>query len=219
MSKSMLIINASPRKNGTSSSFSKSLKLIADSKAISTDQISTIDFLNCKYELSFIGDLIKKADIFAIITPLYIDTLPYPLIYFLEEISTKFTEELKYKSIFVISQSGFPDPMVMDTVLNSTELFALQHQMQYLGGIRYGGGVMINGTPLDKLGKRGEFILKQFDIMLSDITSGLNISETTKSNLDHKVPKLFFRPLAMFMNYNTKKNARIKNIDPLVKIY
>ncbi|MGB3368708.1 MAG: hypothetical protein WBA54_14525, partial [Acidaminobacteraceae bacterium] len=149
----------------------------------------------------------------------YIDTMPYPLIFFLEEISSNFSEELIDKNIFVIAQSGFPTPMVMDPIVNSTELFATQHKMNFLGAIRYGGGVMINGAELESFGKRGKSIIKYFNIMLDDVFLGNKISEDVKSNLGNNVPKFIYKPLAAFMNHSTKKNALSKNINLLEKVY
>lgn len=219
MSKSMLLINGSSRKNGTSASFSMSLKNIAQKKEIYVEEIAAIDYLNNKYEPSYIDNVISTADIIGIITPLYIDTLPYSLIYFLEEIAVNNRQALKKKAIYVIAQSGFPNPKVMDPIVSSIELFALENDMVFLGGIRYGGGVIINGAKVESLGKRGNYILKNFDIMLTDIIKLSPISEDTKSNLDNKVASFLYKPLAMFMNHSTKKNARRNNINPYYRVY
>lgn len=220
MKKTILYINGSSRKNGTSSSFIKSLTELSKLKDCEVNELSSIDYVGDKYNKEKLHQVLKNSDTIAIVTPLYIDTLPYSLIYFLEQVSLNYSDILIGKNLFVIGQSGFPDPMVLDQVVLSCELFAQEHNMNFLGGIRYGGGVMINGSNLNELGKKGKTLVDNFETMLEQIINGYDISEQIKSNLTNKVPKFLYRPLSFFLNSNTKKQALKNKIDNLnEKVY
>ena len=219
MSKSILIINSSPRKNGTSASFSRLVGSLAQRKGAHVKEIRSIDYLSGHIKKDQLKKMIEESQIITIITPLYIDTMPYPLIYLLENMSKEFSSLLAKKCICVIAQSGFPSSKVMDPIINSISLYAKEHGMNFLGGVRYGGGVLIDGKDIGSLGKKGEKIIYNFDLMLNDILAEKIIVSSVVKNLEKDLPKFLYRPLAAFMNHSAMKNGRLKKVDPLKKVY
>ena len=79
--------------------------------------------------------------------------------------------------------------------------------MRWLGGLGYGGGALIDGTPLEKLGRKGKKITSAFAFALDDIVEGKSISPRVQDQLTVKIPKILYRALAAFLNYRKKREA------------
>ncbi|HWQ29419.1 MAG TPA: NAD(P)H-dependent oxidoreductase [Negativicutes bacterium] len=85
--KKLLLINGSPRKKGTSASFARTIKILAESNGSQADIIHIIDYFDGREDIDSLKELIEQADIIAVSAPLYADTLPYADIWFLERFS------------------------------------------------------------------------------------------------------------------------------------
>jgi hypothetical protein len=218
--KRFLLLNGSTRKKGTSYSFSRTIKMLAEESGNTAEIIHAIDYFDGKEKLEHLKGLISQSDIIAIIAPLYADTLPYHDIWLLEKLADEFSHELRGKVFFAVGQCGFPDITRIEPLLNSCRLFAEEMEMKWLGGLAYGGGPMINGSHLEELGKRGEKIIQGFRLALKCILKGEEISAEAQELITVRIPKLLYWPLAVYLNNNAKKQARQNgNIDYTKKVY
>lgn len=218
--KNLLLINGSPRKKGTSYSFSRTIKMLAEDSGNIAEIIHAIDYFDGKEDFEHLKKLTAQSDIVLVISPLYADTLPYHDILLLEKLADEFKHELRGKSLFAIGQCGFPDITRIEPLLNCCRLFAEETEMKWLGGLAYGGGPMINGALLDSLGKKGEKITLGFRLALENILKGENIPSKSQELITVKIPKLLYWPLAAFLNNNAKKLARENgNADYAKKAY
>lgn len=218
--KKMIVFNGSPRKNGTSYSFARSIKILAEDEGNTAEIVHIIDYFEGKKDWDNLKNMLAQSDIISLITPLYVDTLPYPVIWFLEKISCEYYNELYGKSFFAIGQCGFPDASLLQPLLGSCKCFAEEIGLKWLGGLGYGGGPMIDGTLLEDLGKKGEKIISAFKLTLADVIEDQKISSQAQDMLTIRIPKIFYRPLAAFLNYNARKNAREYGVTDLArKVY
>jgi len=215
--KRLLILNGSPRKNKTSFSFARTIKSLSEDLGNSAEVIHIIDYFDGKENFEGLGEIIGESDVIGLVAPLYVDTLPYPNIWFFEKLSNELRKELYGKSFFAIGQCGFPDTSLCEPLLDTCEFFAKTTEMKWLGGLGYGGGAILDGALLEELGKKGRKITLAFKIALGDVFEGREISSQPQKLLKVKIPKILYRPLAAFLNYNAKKTARKYGITDLTK--
>ncbi|NLY89180.1 MAG: NAD(P)H-dependent oxidoreductase [Firmicutes bacterium] len=210
--KRLLLLNGSPRKAKTSYVFARTIKHLAEKKGHKAEIIHIIEYFDEEKHFDALKDIILPQDILGLITPLYVDTLPYPVIWFLEKLSCDLAGELKGKEFFAVAQCGFPDADLLHPLLESCRYFAKAVEMRWLGGLGYGGGALIDGTPLEKLGRKGKKIISAFTSALDDIVEGKNISPSAQGLLTAKIPKILYRPLAAFLNYRKKREAYLQGV-------
>lgn len=218
--KRLLLLNGSPRKKGTSFSFARTIKMLAEDAGHIAEVIHIIEYFNGQKSLDDLKIIILHSDIITLVAPVYVDTLPYPDIWFFEKLSSEFSNELYGKSFFAIGQCGFPDITLCQPLLESCRCFAEATGMKWLGGLGYGGGAIIDGALLENLGNRGKKITSAFKLALEDVFQGKKISSKPQDLLKVRIPKIFYRPLAAFLNHRVRKTARRYGVTDLTrKVY
>ncbi|KAB3536038.1 NAD(P)H-dependent oxidoreductase [Alkaliphilus pronyensis] len=205
VAKKIILVNGSVRRNKTSYSFARTIKALSEKRDSNADIINAIDYFKGKSSLEDLEELINNCHIIGFIAPVYVDTLPYPTIWFLEELSKKYGEELKGKGTFAIGQCGFPEIRFCQSVLDACRSFAEDHNMTWLGGLGYGGGAMLDGALLEDLGKKGEKMILAFDYAIDNILKGEKIPAKSQELLTVKIPKILYWPLALYLNYKSRK--------------
>lgn len=214
MEKKFLLLNGSPRKNKTSCSFIRTIKLLAEQEGHRAEIIHIIDCYDNR-SMEQLKESLTRCDVIGLVSPLYVDTLPSPVIWFLERLAEEFPEELKGKGFFAIGQCGFPDATLCQPLLGSCRCFAAAVKMNWLGGLGYGGGAIIDGLPLETLGGRGRKITAALSLALQDMQKGRTISTEAQDLMAIRIPKLFYRPLAIFLNRRTRKLAKHHGVTDL----
>ena len=218
--KRLLLLNGSTRKKGTSYSFSRTMKILAEDMGNTAEIIHVIDYFDGKGDFDHLKGLIGQSDIIGMISPLYADTLPYHDIWFMEKLVWECGNELSGKNFFAIGQCGFPDITRIEPLLESCRYFSLETGMNWLGGLAYGGGAMLDGSLLEDLGKKGEKITSGFKLALESILKGEKISPQVQELITMKIPKLLNWALAAYLNSNAKKLAQENgNVDYKRKVY
>lgn len=218
--KRILLLNGSSRKKGTSFSFSRTIKSLAEDRGSTAEIIHVIDYFDGKEDSNHLKGLIEQSDIIAMIAPLYADTLPYYDIWLMEMLSKDCGQVLKGKDFFAIGQCGFPDITRIEPLLESCRYFAMETGMNWLGGLAYGGGAMLNGAFLEDLGKKGEKLTTGFKLATDNILKGEKIGPEVQPLITMKIPKLLNHALVVYLNNNAKKLARENgNVDYKRKVY
>lgn len=216
-SKRLLIINGSPRKKGTSYSFARTIKMLAEDTGNYAEIIHIIEYFDGEKNFEDLKSKFLQSDIISVVAPLYVDTLPYLDIWFFEKLSSEFKSELDKKDFFAIGQCGFPDITRCEPLLESCRCFADEVGMNWLGGLGYGGGAILEGALLENLGRKGKKITGAFKLALEDVFQNQNISNRAQELLTIKIPKILYRPLAALLNYNSRKTARKYGVTDLTK--
>lgn len=209
-SKKLLILNGSPRKNGTSASFGNTIKRLAEEQGNNAEILHIIDYFEKEKDIEKIKAKLAESDVICLVSPLYVDSLPYPVISFLENIKQQFKKELEEKYFFAIGQSAFPYVSCLDTLLGCCRCFSEAAGMKWLGGLGYGGGVMINGKPIESLGSKGRKIALAFKLALENAFSEREIDERAQQLMTFDLPRILSKPMAAFLNHKARKIA-LKN--------
>jgi hypothetical protein len=217
--KRLILLNGSPRKIGTSYSFSRTISKLAEDKSIFTELVHIIEYFDGTKDFDDLKDLLSQSDIIGFIQPLYVDALPYPVIWCFEKLFNESKNVLQGKNCFAIGQSGFPDITLCDPLLGSCKLFATATGMNWLGGLAYGGGAIIDGRLLENLGGKGRKITKALNLSLESILLGKEIPIEAQTLLTIKIPKLLYLPMALILNQRSRSAAKKLGVVDLERKY
>lgn len=205
MNKNILLLNGSTRIKGNSLHICESLAHCFRNKDADV-QIESIQKHFNKKDIINMEEDFKNADVVGLVTPLYVDALPYPVIAFLEEIEERFGEILKNKDFFLIVQCNFPQSFRNEPVVLSCECFAKEVGMNFLGALTYGGSVVrIEGRTLEETGKEGARMISAMDLSVEDIVNNREISEEAKDLFKNDIPQIFVRPFTVIGNFMFKQ--------------
>lgn len=115
---------------------------------------------------------INEADVVVITFPLYVDTLPAPLIGVLEQIGEYRRNHSadKVQRILTIANCGFPEAFHNNAALKICETFAKACGFQWVGGIAAGAGPALAGQSIKTQGMTQK-IAKALDLASDAIIS------------------------------------------------
>lgn len=215
MNDRFLLINGSPRRNGTSASFARTMKSLLEENGRHVEIVNVMDFFSQKKSNNELRSLIDGSGTIGLITPMYVDFLPYPDIRLLEMLHDDFFKGLEGKNFFAICQFGFPDVELGKPLIESCRIFAKSVYMKWLGGLSYGGGAIIDGKNLEDIGKSGRKIISGLRIACERIMIEEEIPFLVQKAITVRIPRILYRPLAVFLNHRTRKNAKEKGVKDL----
>lgn len=93
---------------------------------------------------------VDDADLFMVVTPLYVDSLPYLVTRSLEIIARH--QPRGRRRLAALINCGFPEAVQCETALAILECFASRVGFDWAGGLALGGGAGIDGRSLERLG-------------------------------------------------------------------
>jgi NAD(P)H-dependent FMN reductase len=112
-----------------------------------------------------LADAFEKADIILLVFPLYIDSLPHPVIEALEILAAAAPgKSMERKGLVAVCNSGFPEVRHNDLALAMCRQFAKEAGLTWKGGLALGGGGATAGKDLRKGGGRVRHIKKAIEI-------------------------------------------------------
>jgi len=124
---------------------------------------------------------LDRADLVVLAFPLYVDSLPAPVIAALEKIAAHRTASQRFAAI---ANGGFPEASHNDTALAICEEFAAQTGMTWLGSLSLGAGEgMVHGKPLNELGGQGASFRKSLDLAAAALVEGKPIPQAARDLL------------------------------------
>jgi hypothetical protein len=94
---------------------------------------------------------VDAADLFMVVTPLYVDSLPYLVTRSLEIIAAR-RERRPNQRLAALVNCGFPEAAQCRTALAILECFARRAGFIWAGGLALGGGASVDGRSLEQLG-------------------------------------------------------------------
>lgn len=113
-------------------------------------------------------------------SPLYVDSLPSHVIQFLmriREFQRTSVQQNKPKLIAIVN-SGFPESAHNHLALDILQKFTEAVGFQWAGGLPFGGGEAVNGTPISKAGFRGRKIRPALDTLAGALSRGDDVPDT-----------------------------------------
>jgi multimeric flavodoxin WrbA len=135
----ILLINGSPKKKGGASAFlSKVLRFMLFPQKIVSKTIG----VSRNYEDIFTN--LKNMDIVVISVPLYVDSMPSHMIYFLHQMEQYCANNKCKFMLYVISNSGFVGGHQNKAHLEQYKCWCERAGITWGGGLGIGGGVMLH---------------------------------------------------------------------------
>lgn len=194
----ILIINGSPRKEGTSAMFCKSCQdyLGGEINYLYSD-INSVEWLMPK---------INSADTIIIAGSCYINTYPAHVIYLLEIIAGH-PEICHGQKVYGIINGGMPYVHTHESGVRMLQLFCQDCNMQYMGGFVIGLGPLLNGKPL-KEHINAKKLVPAFQEFLEHIKKGEPSPDKLYQDAEMKIPSIMTRILA---------NRMCKGVDKKLK--
>lgn len=208
--KDAVIINLSPRKNGTSKMLAKMCQEHLILKGKTADVIDLYSHLN---DIDKVLKRIDKADTIIMSGPCYIDHFPADTIYLLEQIN-EHPEILHKQSMYGVIQGGMPYVHTHESGVKTLELFCEDCNITYKGSFVMGLGAMLNGQSLDKL-INGKKVKKHYMIFLNNIVNDEFSPKALYKKAQIKVPSFIYKFLSKDMNTKINKELAEKGIDYL----
>jgi hypothetical protein len=125
-----------------------------------------------------LGAALRDADLVALATPLYVDSLPGPVMEAFEILGRQRAAPVSARPRFLaMVNCGFPEAVHTDTALAVCRLFAEEAGLEWIGGLGLGGGGMLSGKPLPEQGGRARIVSRALAMTASAIGQGRIVPE------------------------------------------
>jgi len=148
--RALLLVGSPKTRKSTSNSLGSYLFEQLNARSIQTETIYLHTVVSSAVKMQALLDAIDAADLVTLAFPLYVDSLPAPVIDAFERIAEhRKGHDRTHRQLFAaIANCGFPEAYQCNTALVICESFARQAGFVWAGGMALGGGGMVRGFPL-----------------------------------------------------------------------
>jgi multimeric flavodoxin WrbA len=170
-----LLLVGSPRgKNSTSQALGGYLYERLAAQGVQTETIRLYTVLKSPDRRQMLLDAVSQADLVTLAFPLYVDSLPAPVISVLETLAAQRGERATAPAqrFTAIVNCGFPEAAHTRTALAICRNFARLNGFAWAGGLALGGGEMVHGTPLDELDGRAIPLKRSLELAGAALAAG-----------------------------------------------
>ena len=185
----VLILVGSPKARSTSASLGDHLAGLLRKRGLSADTLHVTSNLRQEDGTRALLSAADGTDIIVLAFPLYVDSLPSPLVRVLELLAMhrRGMERPPRQRLLAISNCGFPEARHNETALAQCRIFCRDAGIEWIGGLGLGGGGMINGLPLAKRGRAVKSVLASLELAANALA--------TDTPLPQEAVSLMARPL------------------------
>jgi len=203
-----LLLCGSPRMaKSTSASLGGYLLDHLEAQGLETETIHIYKALHDERKLRLLIDAVDSADLTILSFPLYIDTIPAPVLSVLQTIQVQRKAKPAHGGFAAITNCGFIESSQNENALAACAAFAEASGFNWMGGISIGGGEgLAHGRPLSEL--RGPVIpyRNALERVAISLAAGKPVPEDAKRQLGKPfVPAWIYRFVG---SRNWKKRAR-----------
>jgi len=196
-----LLLVGSPRtRKSSSNSLGGYLFEQLGQQSIQTETIYLHTVLRSPEKMKALHEAVAAADLVLLAFPLYVDSLPAPVIEALERIAAQRAENPTRKLFAAIANCGFPEAHHNATALAICETFARQAGFEWAGGLALGAGEgLVHGTPLNEASGPAIPIKKALEMAAAALAIGAHIPQTAIELLAKSfIPGWLYRTLGGF---------------------
>ncbi|MDF2673430.1 MAG: hypothetical protein K0R09_1695 [Clostridiales bacterium] len=212
--KALLLIGSPKTKNGTSEALGNYLLQGLGKKGYEWEKLHILSILKNNGQELF--NKVEDADIIILSFPLYVDSLPSPVIRALELIASNRggRRSDKKRGLISITNCGFPETFHNNTAVKICKNFADKNDFKWLGGFALGGGGALNGRPIEQLGGMTRNIVKALDMIAEAISNDESIPPEAFDLMSRKlIPQFLY---TTFANSGWKTQAKKFNANKLL---
>ena len=205
--RAVLLVGSPRTKKSTSASLGGYLFEQLAERGVQIETVQLYTSINSPERTKSMLAAIDGADLVVLAFPLYVDTLPAPVISALEKIS----EHRKLNRIPIrfaaISNCGFPEAKHTNTALAICAEFARQNGFSWMGSLALGGGQgLVGGTPLKDLDGRVIPIKQALELSAASLADGQPIPQSARDLMAKPIiPNWLYK---MFGGFGWKQSAK-----------
>ena len=209
MRRALLLIGSPKTRKSTSNTLGAYLFEQLSAQSIQTETIYLHTVLRNPQKMQTLLDALDAADLVTLAFPLYVDTLPAPVIEALECISAhrKGQNRSRRQLFSAIANCGFPEAFQCNTALANCELFAQQTGFSWAGGLALGAGHMLNGIPLVEGGGMTMLMRQALDLAAIALAQGQVIPQAARDGLAKPVIPHWLYRLSGWWRWNQQAKA------------
>lgn len=170
-----LLLIGSPRgPKGVSHQYAVYLARQLERRGLASESVMANRALRSIETAKELVDSARKADVLAIITPLYVDCLPSHLLRVLELLHRDRQQSPGGASqrLMGIINCGFPEGLQTATALRILKKFATESGFAWAGGLGIGAGAMAEGRSLESLGGMASHLTQALDLSAEALAAG-----------------------------------------------
>jgi multimeric flavodoxin WrbA len=214
-----LLLVGSPRtRKSTSQALGGYLFEQLSLRSIETETIYIHTVLRSPEKMQALLNAVDSADLVLLAFPLYVDSLPAPVIDTLERISAARAQGDKNRQqlFAAIANCGFPEAQHNDTALAICETFARQNGFQWAGALSLGAGEgLVHGNPLQDAKGPAIPIKKALEMAAEGLADGRPIPQTAVALMSRAfVPGWLYRLIGAF---GWRQQAKQYQVEKLLK--
>ncbi|MEI7826113.1 MAG: NAD(P)H-dependent oxidoreductase, partial [Chlorobiaceae bacterium] len=201
-----LLLVGSPRmQKSSSSSLGSYLFEQMNLRGVETETIYLYKSITTVERMKALRDAVDSADLVVLAFPLYVDTLPAPVISVLEGIVTHCKGKGRQKRFSAIVNCGFPEAYQNDNAIAVCAEFARSAGFEWMGGLSLGAGEgMVHAEPLDKLGRQGAPLRKALEVAAVELAAGEPVSDKAKELLTRPLMPVWMYKLGGTVGWKIK---------------
>ena len=206
--KALLLVGSPKGPRSTSESLGTFLLGHLHEKGFETEKIYAYPALKQERVDENLFSAVDHSDILILAFPLYVDSLPSPVIRALEIIAEnrRGMEKPKRQKFLAICNCGFPEAHQTDTALAICRRFALETGMEWAGGLGLGMGAAIDGKPLEKMGFMTRNVRKSLALTAAALASDNPVPQEAVNLMAKRLMPLWM--YLWFGNLGWRRQAR-----------
>lgn len=215
--KALLLVGSPKGEKSNSASLGNYLLSKLEELGMVTEKGFIYRMINREEKIRELFQMIDNADLIILSFPLYVDSLPAPVIKAMELIKEERekSERTKSQNFVAICNNGFPESSQNLTALQICRIFSKDCGFIWKGGIAIGGGAAINGVPLTERGGMVRHIINGFDIAANALNDGKEIPQAALDLTSKEfIPPSLYRTIG---NLGWKRQARKYDVRKKIK--
>lgn len=217
MRRALLLIGSPKTRKSTSNSLGTYLFEQLGVQSIQTETIYLHTVLRSTEKMRALLDAVDTADLVTLAFPLYVDTLPAPVIDALERITTHRKGHARtHRQLFAaIANCGFPEAFQCNTALANCESFARGAGFTWAGGMALGAGHMLDGVPLTEGGGMTMMMRQNLGLAAKALAQGKAIPQAARDGLAKPVIPHWLYRLSGWWRWH--RQAKVNGAKKLLK--
>jgi hypothetical protein len=205
--RAVLLVGSPRTRKSTSASLGNYLFDQLAQRGVQTETLQVYTAFSSPARTALALEKLEAADLVVLAFPLYVDSLPAPVVAALEKIAAQRLGRSTQQRFAAIANCGFPEASHNATALAICAEFARQSGFVWAGGLALGGGEgVVHGMPLDQLDGRAIPIKKSLEIAADALAAGEFIPAAASDLLARPaVPSWLYR---LFSTYGWRQQAK-----------
>jgi hypothetical protein len=171
-SKALLLVGSPRFSRSNSESIGSYLLSRLQTAGWQTEMVRILPALGAAERTERLALEIEAADVVILTLPLYVDSLPAPVIRMMEFLKDRGIASGSGKRFLAIVNSGFPESYHNDVAVMICRQFAREVGLSWYGGLSVGGGEVIGGRPFAKVGGAVRYLRAALELTADAFVAG-----------------------------------------------